>query len=370
MKIAIAGNEANIANRVGSNQYAFELLWSLSRIDKENNYTIFLSRRPLSDMPPEGARWNYKIIGPKKLWNFFGLPFALMVENPRPSVFFNPGHYAPIISPYPMVISIMDLAYLRFPDQFTKPILAKLKFWTHFSILRSAHVMAISRSTRDDIIERYKIPNEKITVSYPGYDYERFNSKISVGEIEAVKKKYNLNKEYVLFLSTLKPSKNIEGLVNAFYSIKEKAPNVDLVIAGRKGWMFNNIYRLIGKLNLRNRVRFTDFVPGNDIPGLMAGAKVFALPSFWEGFGIPVIEAMACGVPVVVSDRGSLPEIVGNAGIIVDPMNIDQIGSGLLRAIKSRKLLGKACMAQAKKFSWEVCAKKTLTVLESVGGKK
>ncbi|MBU3957128.1 glycosyltransferase family 4 protein [Patescibacteria group bacterium] len=376
MKIALVGYEANIKNRVGSNQYAFELIKAIYQLDKKNQYTVFLPSSSLPDLPKERKNWQYQVVSPRKLWNIFGLPRALYQQ--KPDIVFNPGHYSPLFSPAPLIVSIMDLGYLRFPEQFTKPIYWKLKLWTGLSIKRARHIFAISESTKNDIIEYYRVSPDKITVTYPGYDRDKFNIRVKEREGEKVKRKYKIKGDYILFLGTLKPNKNIEGLLEAFklvasdqwLVIRKKKPvtshrsPITLVIAGRKGWLFQSIFEKVKELSLEDKVIFTDFVPEDDVSVLMKGAKVFVLPSFWEGFGIPVVEAMACGTPVVVSNAGSLPEIVGEGGVIVNPYNPEEIARGIKKAIDNKDDLIKKGLKQAQKFSWQECAKKTIKVLE------
>ena len=391
MKVALVGYEANIKNRVGSNQYAFELIKAIYQIDKKNHYLIYLPSPPLPDLPKERKNWQYQVVGPRKLWNIFGLPRALFQQKPRPDVVFNPGHYSPLFFPTPLVISIMDLGYLRFPQHFTKPIYWKLKFWTGLSIKRAKHIFAISESTKNDIIAYYtsrrrslikycRISPNKITVTYPGYDRKRFSDQQSVTSIQEVKKKYRVKGDYILFLGTLKPNKNIEGLLEAlklvvsdlWLVIRKKKPAtshqslITLVIAGRKGWLYQRIFEKVKELGLEKEVIFTGFVDDGDVSALMKGAKVFVMPSFWEGFGIPLIEAMGCGTPVVVSNAGSLPEIVGNAGVVVDPHQPKEIARGIEKAINNRDDLIKKGLKQAQKFSWQKCARETIKVLERI----
>ncbi len=369
MKIAFIGYEANVLKRVGSNQYAFELMKALYQLDQKNQYTIYLPTPPLADLPPTRDGWRYKVVGPGKLWNFWALPLALMKQTPKPDVVFNPGHYTPLFFPAPLVIAIMDLGYLRFPQHYTKTIYWKLRLWTALSIKRAAQILTISQSTKNDIIRNYKIKPEKIEVEYLGYDEESFHFPINEAKIKKVKSKYKIVGDYLLFLSTLKPSKNIEGLLEAFKKLKK----IKLVIAGKKGWLFEKIFERVRELGLEEEVVFTDFVDEEDVPALMAGAKVFVLPSFWEGFGIPVLEAMAVGTPVVVAKTGSLPEIVKDAGIIVDPKKPDEIAKGINKIINSQELsrdLREKGLARVKKFSWEKCAQKTLLVLEKIGNNK
>jgi len=343
------------------------LLKALYQIDKKNDYLVYLPSPPLPDLPKERKGWRYRVIGPSRLWNIFGLPRALFLEKPRPAVVFNPGHYSPLFLSPPFVISIMDLGHLHFPQELTKPILLKLKFWTSFSIKRASHIFAISESTKNDIIKYYDISRDKVTVTYLGYDQKKFNPRAKEQKSERVKKKYGIKDDYILFLSTLKPRKNIEGLLEALTILDDK--NLQLVIAGRKGWLYQSIFEKVKELGLGERVVFTGFVEEEDVPALMAGAKVFTLPSFWEGFGIPAVNAMACGVPVVVSNAGSLPEVVGEAGIMVDPYKPEEIARGIKEAIENRDELVEKGLEQVKKFSWEKCAQETLKVLEKVGKK-
>lgn len=360
MRITLIGYEANIKNRVGSNQYAFELIKAIYQLDKKNQYTVFLPSQPLSDLPKQRKNWRYQVVGPKKLWNIFGLPRALLQQ--KPGLVFNPGHYCPLFSFAPLVVSIMDLGYLRFPEQFTKPIYWKLKFWTGLSIKRAKHIFAISESTKNDIITYYKVSPDKITITYPGYDENKFKVQTSKFKVKKVEKKYRIRGDYLLFLSTLKPNKNIKGLLEAFKRLKIRG--LKLVIAGRKGWLFQSIFEKVKELGLEKEVVFTGFVDETDVPALIKGAKVFVMPSFWEGFGIPVVEAMACGTPVVVSNAGSLPEIIGEGGIIVNPYNPEEIARGIKKAIKNKDDLIKKGLKQAEKFSWQKCAEKTIKVLE------
>lgn len=363
MLIGIDGNEANVRQRVGSNQYAFELLKAFWHLEVDHEWVVYLREKPLIDLPTSRKGWSYRSFGPKRLWTQGRLPLDLYFHNPRPQVFFTPGHYAPRWSSVPTVISIMDLGFLRFREQFTRRDWLQLSNWTAASVKRASRILAISESTKNDIINNYNVSPEKVTVTYPGYDEGRFNLGVTQREVKKVKEKYKIKQGYLLFLSTLKPSKNLEGLLTAYKLI---GPAQKLVIAGKKGWLFDSIFEKVSRLGLEERVIFTDFVPDEEVPALMRGADLFLLPSFWEGFGIPVVEAMATGTPVVVSNAGSLPEIVGEAGVIVDPHNPEEIARGIKEALKQRELLVKKGLERVKKFSWKSCAKQTTEVLEEL----
>lgn len=365
MIIGIDGNEANIQNRVGVNQYAAQLLSALESLPESKNheFAIYLKDFPLTHLPKERQGWRYKVLPARGMWVFTRL-LPYLYSKEKPDVFFTPSHYTPLIVPVPTVLSIMDLGYLNSKEQFEKYDYYQLKYWGVLSMRFAKTVIAISESTKRDIIENYSWAKDKVLVVYPACDSRIYRSPFPKKEIERVTKKYEINDEYLLFLSTLKPSKNIEGLLDAFKNVGQKYPELKLVIAGKKGWLFASIFEKVKSLDLESRVVFTDYIPEEDKPGLMAGAKVFVSPSFWEGFGMHVLEAMALGVPVVVSDVGSLPEVVGGAGILVDPKDSKNITEGIVKALEKHDLLRNKVIDQAKKFNWNKTAKTTLKALK------
>ena len=371
--IGIDGNEANIENRVGVNQYAFEILWNLYKLqdNNKNNYKfiVYLKSHPREDLPKENGNWKYKVIPGKGIWIITKLMPWLLFTKDKPQVLFSPSHYTVPFSTMPRICSIMDLGYLNSSEQFKKTTFWQLKFWTAISIIVSKYVIAISNATKDDIVRHYPFASKKVRVIHLAYDKSRFNKEISESDVRRIKEKYSIVDDYILFLSTLKPSKNIEGLLEAFAKIKGSEPKIKLVIAGKKGWMFESIFKKIKELGLENDVVFTDFVEESDKPALIKGAKVFVAPSFWEGFGLNVLEAMACGIPVVVSDIASLPEIVGKAGILVNPNDVESIAGGISKVLKMPKesynMMVEGSLEQAKKFSWDETARKTFEVIEN-----
>ena len=371
MLIGVDGNEANVRERVGVHQYAYELLWAIYRIQDEwrdkHKFVIYLKNPPSSVLPKENRVWTYRVIPGKGFWVLKNLMPALIVA-PRPDVFFSPSHYLPPITLMPKVSTIHDLGYLDFSEQFKKYDFWQLKYWTAISISVSKYIIAVSESTKRDIVRHYAIASKKIKVVHHGYDKTRFNFKISLADVRRVKNNYKLPENYILFLSTLKPSKNIDGLVDAFAKITDKFPEFKLVIAGKKGWLFESVFRKVKELKLEDKVLFTDFVPEEDKPALLKGAKTLVSPSFWEGFGIHVLEAMACGTPVIVSNIASFPEVVGKAGIYVDPKNTIDVARGIETVLKMQQKeyneLVKKGYRQAVRFSWEKTARETVKIFE------
>lgn len=349
MIIAIDGNEANVPQRVGVNRFAYEVVCGLYRLrSQENKFLIFLKDSPKDDLPKEDKNWQYEVFGPKPFWTSFALSKRLYLNSPKPDIIFSPSHYGPLFSPIPSVISIMDLGFLHWPNQFTKKDFFQLKYMTRLSIKRAKKIIAISEFTKQDIVNTYGIKPEKIVVAYPGVNQTK-NKKLKA------KNKYG---KYILFLGTLKPSKNINGLIEAFKLLDEK--DLKLIITGKKGWLYQQIFEKVKELDLEEKVIFTGFVSDQEAEKLLKNAEVFVLPSFWEGFGIPAVEAMAVGIPVVASNAGSLPEILGNAAVIVDPNKPEDIAAGIKKAIndaKLRKQLVAAGRERALVFNWQNCCK-------------
>lgn len=372
MIIGMDGNEANQKVRTGSGVYAFELLRQLKKIRIQNlEFRIYLKDEPISELPPANDYWKYAVIGPKKFWTQITLPLYLWKEKIRrkvPDVFFSPTHYAPRFCPIPSVITIFDLSFIRFPEMFLKADLYKLQNWTKYSVVQAKKIITISEFSKKEINDNYHISADKIIVAYPGYDQDRFNKRIKNKELKIrnIKKKYKISSPYILFVGTIQPRKNISRLIDAFRLLNNEYPELKLVICGmvnegRGGWMNAEILNLT-----KNNITITGYVENEDLPYLMAEARVFVLPSLYEGFGIPAVEAMACGTPTVVSNISSLSEIVGNAAFLIDPYDIDSIVRGIKEAcynkLKQEEMIQKGLL-QARKYNWENSAKLILNTL-------
>jgi len=377
MVIAIDGYEANVSKRVGIGRYAYEILKHIYKIrytkyDIQNtNFRIYLPTEPLADMPKETSWWTYHVVGPKKFWTFIGLPLALFRDSPKADAVFSPTHYIPRFIAIPRAMSIMDCSYLAFPELFKAKDLHQLIHWTKYASSHAKAIFTISRFSKNAIIKAYRVNPKQVVVTYPGIN-TMLNDKCKMLNME---KKYGIAKHYILSVGTIQPRKNYTRLIAAFSgflkSNKQRFGEIDLVIVGKKGWIVEEILEAPKTYQVADRVKFLDFVPDNDLPALYRGALCFALPSLYEGFGLPVLEAMACGCPVVVSRVSSLPEIAGESGIYVDPTSVESITKGLLTAVRERNLMQgkirvKKGLEQVKKFSWDKAAKQTLDMLNQI----
>ena len=232
-------------------------------------------------------------------------------------------------------------------------------------------IITDSKHSKQDIVHYLSVPEEKIRVIYLGYEPRHHNDN-EQRTLQDILSHYGISQPYLLFVGVIEPKKNLECLVEAFSLLRQNSPlgkELQLVIAGGKGWLSENLYRKVQELHFDKQIIFTGFVPDDDLPYLYTGAEVFVFPSIYEGFGLPVIEAMAYGVPVVTSNISSLPEIAGNAGILVDPKNPEAICDGITEVLshpQKKEQMKHDGLVQAQQFSWKRTAEKTYQVYQEV----
>lgn len=368
MVIGIDGNEANVEKKVGSNVYAHRLLSEFAKLDAKNKFTVYLKNPPLAGLPSNRPNFEYRVVGPRFFWTRLALPGSLVFSRRRPNVFFSPGHYAPAVCPSPLAVSVLDLSFLYFPKMFKPTDLYKLRHWTSEAVRCASRIFTISRHSRQDIINCYGVDPGKVIVTYPGYDEKLYSTGQNSEAVLRVKEKYQIRSDYLLSLGTLQPRKNLVRLIRSLSRLPDKS--VSLVIAGKKGWYYRDIFSEVKNQHLENRVIFTGYVSESEKPALLAGAKALVLVSLYEGFGLPVVEAMAAGVPAVVSDNSCLSEISGSAGIKVDPQEVDSIARGLKTALelteRQKHEIIDAGRKIIKNYSWRTAAQKTLEELYAI----
>lgn len=374
MNIGIDINEANITQRVGVNNVAYAVFKNLiPSLGQDDKVTALSKERPLPDFPPASDKLTYEIFGPKKMWVLTGLTKRMWLNNPHLDVLFSPSHYTPLFSPVPSVVYLMDLSFERFgTEYFTAYDITQLKRWTPLSVKKAKHVLTISEFSKQEIVNLYKTNPEKITVIYPGYDKDTFHAKIPKTKQQQVRKKYGIDGKYFIYVGTLQPRKNLSRLIDAFANLENHS--VKLVLGGKKGWLFDQFFDQVKRLGLEKRVIFPGFIPNEDLPGLFKSSLAYVLPSLYEGFGMPPIEAQAVGTPVVVSKVSSLPEVVGASGIYIeDPTSTENITAALEKVLslkKSERLaIIEAGKENVKRFDWSNSSQKILEVLRSVAKK-
>lgn len=259
-------------------------------------------------------------------------------------------------SKLPKVTTVHDLIPFIYPETTTNLVRNAHKKRLAWVMRESDKIISVSQSTKADLISILKIPEDKIVVIPEGVE-DRYSPQ-SVDVQELVKKHYGINEDFIFSLSTLEPRKNQARLIKAFKIVKKEYPNLQLIIGGRTGW---------GEIpEPTEGVSMPGFIPDADLPGLFSACLAFVLPSIYEGFGLPPLQAMACGAPVAVSNISSLPEVVGDAGILFDPESIESIAAGIIKAIQDRNELRQKSLVQASKFTWEKTAEETHQVYEQV----
>jgi len=363
MLIGIDSSRAARTERTGTEAYSLHLIRALLDAAPQHRFRLYADR-PLPrefDAPHAEPR----VMPFPRLWTHARLS-AEMLTRP-PEALFVPAHVVPLIHPR-AVVTVHDLGYLYFPQAHPSSARLYLDLSTRWSVRAAARVIADSQATKDDLARHYGTPPEKITVAYPGRD-ETLRRADDPAAIEAVKRRYEIPGDYALYLGTLQPRKNITRLIQAFSNLKSQISNLQLLVAGGKGWLYDDIYTEVKRLGLEGQVLFPGRVAEEDKAALLSGATALVFPSLYEGFGLPVVEAMQCGAPVICSNTSSLPEVAGDAALLVDPTNVDELAQAMRRLFDDanlRQTLVERGYAQAQKFSWAACAANVLSVVESV----
>ncbi len=360
---------AAVNQGAGIGRYARQMTRALLELDRENEYVLFVpTASPEASRASESAIVGQANVSLARLpvseralvalWHRLRVPVPVELFSGRLDVFHSPDFaLAPVLRARTLV-TVHDLSFRRVPECFKSALLSYLNRVVPRSVARADIVLADSESTRNDAIELLRLAPERVFVVYAGVD-SRFRRVTDQGLLEDVRSRYSLPGRFVLSVGTLQPRKNYVRLIEAFSRLSG-VEDVSLVISGARGWLYEEIYRRVEELGLSSRVLFPGYVAEADLPALYSLSEVFAFPSLYEGFGLPPLEAMACGTPVVVSRASSLPEVVGNAGCLVDPLSVEEIAGTLQALLDSparRADLAEQGVAQAARFTWSEAAR-------------
>jgi glycosyltransferase involved in cell wall biosynthesis len=365
MRIAINAADLDHPRIDGTRIYIQNLLKKFGRLDKNDRFLIYHKNKfnPQLTFP---VFENYKIIKLQKFLYWTQTWFAWEMFRTKPDVLFMPMHSLPFLrsKKTKTVVTIHDLAFKFFPDHFPKKDLRRLNFFTDYAVANADKVIAISNSTKNDLLKIYpKIKEKKIKTIYHGYNKELFHENISEDRAREVKSKYKISfPRYVVYVGAIQPRKNIDTLIDAFELVRRNDAYKDLglVIAGGLGWLHSDI---IKRIERTKNVIVTGKFETEELPALLANAHVSVYPSLYEGFGIPIIESMACGTPVIVANNSSLHEIAGGAGLLFDTKSSRVLAESLLKILENDELRNSLCkkgLERVKYFSWEQCARETL----------
>jgi glycosyltransferase involved in cell wall biosynthesis len=363
MHIAIDASRVSVAERTGTERYSYELIAALARVDRRRRYTLYTNGLPAA-LPPLGPNFALRSIPMRRLWTHARLGPAALAD--RPDLLFVPSHVVPLAHPA-SVVTLHDLGYLAFPEAHTARRRLELHLTTRWSLRAARRVIAISRATRDDLVRHYGADPARIAVVHHGLG-AGFRPVDDPAVVTAAAARHGLAGPYFLYVGTVQPRKNLERLIEAFAAATAGLPEPRpvLAIGGRRGWLSEAIERRAAALGVGGRVRFLGYLPDADLPTLLSGAVAFLFPSLYEGFGMPVLEAMACGAPVLTSTTSALPEVAGDAALLVDPRDTGAIAAAIGRLASDEGLrteLRTRGLVRAAQFTWERCARATLEVL-------
>lgn len=366
MTIGFDASRAFTDKKTGTENYSYQTLSRLAKIDRKNQYYIYLASQEdvLRGWPDN---FKFVTIHNHLLWTQIGLALHTFIDPP--DILFVPSHTLPIIRKLGLktLITVHDLGAQYLPQTHQLKQRLYLNFMTYYQLKSATGIIAVSQATKKDLIKKVGIDPKKITVIYEGYDKELYQP---LPLQQSILQKYQLKpNSFFLFVGTIQPRKNLTRLIQAFANyLKISSTQDKLVLIGSKGWLSDEIYTLPKQLNIETRVLFLGYIKDKELPYFYSGAKALLFPSLFEGFGIPILEAMACGCPVLTSNISSMPEVAGNGAILVDPYSINAIANGIKDITKpqTRAKLIKMGFQQIKKFSWEKSAKETLTLFRSV----
>ena len=373
MLIGIDASRATAAQRTGTETYSLHLIRELLALGKGHRFRLYFNQPPAPGLFPDAS--EMRVMPFARLWTHARL--SREMRTAAPDLLFVPSHVLPLLHPERCVVTIHDLGFYYYPEAHTLSQNLYLRWSTRYNARIATRVIADSVATRNDLLRYYRVPGERIEVVYPGRD-EALGPVRDPEVLQDVRARHGLSEPYLLYVGTLHPRKNLVRLVQAFSAFtkamaagpaKPKA-EPQLVLAGQKGWLYEEILNQVRKLDLVDRVVFTGYVPDADLPAVLSGAVAFVFPSLYEGFGLPVLEAMACGTPVICSNVSSLPEVAGEAALQVDPLDVEALAEAIHWVISDaglRATLVERGYEQVQRFSWQRCASQVLQVLEDAG---
>ncbi|RME48290.1 MAG: glycosyltransferase family 1 protein [Chloroflexi bacterium] len=377
-----------VQQQAGIGRYTRELVRALAQLDARNQYVLFqASRGACVDVGRWPANFRVRSVPVTDrwlaiVWQRLGLPIPVELFTGAVDVFHSPDFVLPPVRRARTVLTVHDLSFLTRPETSDPGLRAYLTRAVPRAVAQADHILADSRSTKEDLVTCLGASPEQITVVYPGVD-PRFRPLEDETVIADVCTRYELRRPFILAVGTLQPRKNYPALIEAVVRLGEGCAEVfdalsmsqagsrpaspSLVIAGSRGWLDQEIFETVERLGAGDRVRFLGFVRDEDLPALYNAAAILAMPSLYEGFGLPVLEAMACGTPVVTSNVSSLPEVAGDAALLVSPRDVAGLSDALCRLLTDWDLqarLRQRGLAQAQKFTWQKAAEAVLGVYE------
>jgi glycosyltransferase involved in cell wall biosynthesis len=365
----------------GVGAYTQRLITGLATIDQRNRYTCLVAAAgpglPVhqANVAASPTRVSFEDHLRGDLWLLGYLPFRLRAL--RADVYHGPAVFLPHVKlGYRTVVTIHDLVSFRFPETVPRKYSLYMRLMTRLAARSADGIIAVSHATKADLVQTLRVAPDKIVVIHEAVGPE-FARPLPPESVDAAVRRYGLARPYCLFVGNLEPRKNLPGLIEAFGEVRRRlgsgGRSVQLVLVGTRAWLHTGIFRAVEEHGLRDAVVFTDYVPIEDLPALYAGATCFVFPSLYEGFGLPVLEAMAAGAPVIAARAGSIPEVAGDAALLIDarvPGELATAMEAVLTDARLRERLVDRGRARAAMFEWNRVARQTLAVYDTVYGRQ
>jgi len=370
--LRIAIDAHSVGAKLGGNEsYALNLIEALAQIDRVNDYTLYVTTPAAFER--FNRRWpNFRVHTTLPHTPLIRIPLTLSAElRKNPVDVLHVQFTAPPFCPCPVVVSIHDLSFEHLPQTFNRRSRTQLRLTVRHSARRAAKILTLSEHTRRDVIETYGVAPDVVS-AIPLAAPAHFGPVTHDKELQRVRHTYGIDGDYVLSVGSIQPRKNLVRLIKAYAALRgaragNKCPK--LVIVGKCAWLYDETLRALEQTGVEDSVVLTGYVPEPDLPALYSGALCFIYPSYFEGFGLPPLEAMKCGAPVIVGNATSLPEVVGEAALKVDPFDVSAIAAAMDQLINNSELraeLRVKGLARAKMFDWNDTAQRTLAVYEQV----
>lgn len=369
MLIGIDTSRANKKLKTGTEWYSYFLVEYLKKLDNKNNYLLYTNKKLSAGLEICPANFKEKKLKwpLPRFWTQCRLSLEMLFN--KCDLLFVPAHALPVIRPKKSVVTIHDVGFERFPKVYPWYDIIYHKFAVWFAAKFSKKIITISEFSKREIMDVYNVAEEKIKVIHIGFDNKDFKVINDQKKIDQVLEKYKIKKPYLFYIGRLEEKKNIYNLVKAFSKAVYHKPEYKLVLVGNPGYGFERIEELIKKKGLEKNIIMPGWVEQEHVPYLMNATEIFVFPSLYEGFGIPPLEAMACGVPVCCSNAASLPEVVADAAVMFNPKDVDDMYAKILSLINDKLLqfnLKQKGFERIKKFNWEKCAQETLKVFDEM----
>ncbi|MHB1356577.1 MAG: glycosyltransferase family 4 protein [Anaerolineae bacterium] len=370
MLIGIDASRAALPQRTGTENYSLYLIRALLELGTEHHFRLYFNHAPAPDLFSTSEQVEQRIMPFPRLWTHLRLAFETALHPP--DVLFVPSHVLPLVHPRCCVVTIHDLGYLYYAQAHTRFQRWYLDWSTRYNARAARRIIADSQATSNDLQKRYHVDRSKIVVAYPA-GASGLQPITDTDVLLDCQRRYRTGAQYLLYLGSIQPRKNLPTLIRSFgMAVKEGTipSTIRLVLAGKQGWLREDLEGIARDLGICDRFILTGYVPDADLAGLLSGALAYILPSYYEGFGLPVLEAMACGTPVICSNVSSLPEVAGDAAVLFDPRSVEALTQAITSICSDpllRQSLSQRGLQRVRTFSWQACARSVLHVLETVG---